>query len=313
MYCCFFSSDVEAEFTIYLKDVTAKEGTVAVFECELTIDIDKDDVRWFLNDVELSQDQKFEFLADGASQKLVIKDVAVTDAGKVTVQIGDRMSTANFIVEEIPAEFTIPLKDMTVVEKSTVEFEIELSKDVPPGEVHWFAADFELQPDARIQMISDGKKHKLIINDVTLDDASTITVKVGDQTTSAELAVEKLPAEFILGLTDVSAMENTVAEFVCELSEDLDSVQWFVGDEEVVPGDKYDIISDGPVHKLLIKDVSVLDEGPVTVRVDDATTTASLFVQGEFSWLSYSVDLLIFANTGFICLLKVFFKELNYS
>ena len=70
---------------------------MAEFSCELAQPVDK--VRWFLDDVELREGDKVEFVRDGKKHKLIIKDVDVTDEGQISVMIDDKKTTANLFVQ----------------------------------------------------------------------------------------------------------------------------------------------------------------------------------------------------------------------
>ena len=78
----------------------------------------------------------------------------------------------------------------------------------------------------------------------------------------------------------MSVREKSLAEFSCELSQPVDKVRWFLDDVELREGDKIEFVRDGKVHKLIMKDVDVTDEGQISVMVDDKKSTANLFVQG---------------------------------
>lgn len=278
-------SEICADFTVPLKDVAVKEGNTAEFECTLTLPVDKSKVRWFINDKEIEESEKFQFIVDGTIQKLVIKDSSPVDAGTVTIKIGDKDSTAKFTVEEIAVEFTVPLKDQTVYEKSTVEFTCELNKEV--DKVQWFLDDEELRPGDGIEIIKDGPlRHKLIIKDVLVDDSGQVNIKAADVSSTAMLEVQELSVDFTIPLNDVSVMETETAEFVCELSKDVDKVRWFLDEMELKESDRVQFIKEDRKHKLLIRDCSIDDEGLITIQVEDKKTSASLFIRGGFcSWL----------------------------
>ncbi len=244
-----------------------------------------DNVQWFINGEEVKQDVKFDFVDDGKVHKLVIKDVAPTDAGTVTVKIGDKSSTAKFTVEEIAVDFTVPLEDKTAFEKSSVDFVVELNKDT--DKLKWYQDGEELVPEEGVRIIHDGLVHKLVLEDVLVEDSGKITAKVGDKSTTAVLTVTPIPLEFTVPLNDVTAIENSTAEFVCEISRDVKTVKWFLNDVELKETDKIKFVSDGKIKKLLIKQVKVEEEGPVSIMADDKKTTASLFVTGLYTKVSF--------------------------
>lgn len=257
--------------------MTAKENTTAEFECTLTIPVDN--VQWFIDGEEITQDAKYQFVDDGKVHKLIIKDVAPEDAGTVTVKVGNKSSEAQFIVEEIDVDFTVPLEDKTTYEKSSVDFVVELNKET--DKLKWYQDGEELKMVEGIKMVRDGKTHKLTLDDVMVEDTGKITAKVGDKSTEGQLTVIPLPLEFTVPLNDVTAIENSTAEFVCELSRDVETVKWFLNDVELKESDKIKFISDGKTKKLQIKDVKVEEEGPISIMADDKKTTASLFVIGK--------------------------------
>ena len=89
------------------------------------------------------------------------------------------------------------------------------------------------------------------------------------------------PIEFIRELKDQTVMEiPSTATFECELSKAGLRVQWLRGDEPISSGDKYDITTDGAVHRLIVHDVSGDDMDTYTATVRGKTSSASLTVEG---------------------------------
>ena len=89
----------------------------------------------------------------------------------------------------------------------------------------------------------------------------------------------------MIPLKDTTALEKSNVEFVCELTIPTDKVQWFLNDLELRPDEHTEIISEGNVHKLILKDITVDDEGQVKVKVGEKTSTASLYVQGMSNFI----------------------------
>lgn len=90
---------------------------------------------------------------------------------------------------EPPVEFTKPLEDQTVEEEATAILECEVSKE--NAEVRWFRDGQEIRKTKKYEMVTDGHKRKLIIQDCTLDDSKTYTCDSKDFKTSAFLNVER--------------------------------------------------------------------------------------------------------------------------
>ena len=64
-----------------------------------------------------------------------------------------------------------------------------------------------------------------------------------------------------------------------------DSVRWFLDDVELRPDQNVEIIKDGATHKLVMKNITIEDEGEIMVRVGDKSSTASLFVEGNYIYM----------------------------
>ena len=73
------------------------------------------------------------------------------------------------------------------------------------------------------------------------------------------------------------------AEFECEISKAGMVGEWFKGDEPIKSGDKYDIIVEGTVHRLVIKEAYADDEAKYTVKFRDVSTTGKLTILGNYS------------------------------
>lgn len=71
------------------------------------------------------------------------------------------------------------------------------------------------------------------------------------------------------------------AVFECSLVEDDTSVEWMKNDRPIKKGDKYDVIKDGKVNKLVVLNVEGADEGKYSVKVKKQTSFANLKVEGE--------------------------------
>jgi len=87
----------------------------------------------------------------------------------------------------IRLEFIKPIKDVTVKERETAEFSVELSHD--NVSVSWYKNDVRLHPSKVVHMSEDGKTHILAFKEVTIDDTSMIRVEAMGKTASAMLTV----------------------------------------------------------------------------------------------------------------------------
>lgn len=84
--------------------------------------------------------------------------------------------------------FTVPLKDVTVHEKKQAKFECSINKDVP--KVIWFKGSDIITQGNKYEIIDDGKKHILIINNCGFEDEGEYSIEVLGKTSKAKLMVE---------------------------------------------------------------------------------------------------------------------------
>lgn len=93
----------------------------------------------------------------------------------------------NVFTAGIRLEFVKPIKDVTVKERETAEFSVELSHDKIP--VVWYKNDVRLHPSKVVHMSDHEKVHTLAFKEVTIDDTSMIKVEAMDKTLTAMLTV----------------------------------------------------------------------------------------------------------------------------
>ena len=74
-------------------------------------------------------------------------------------------------------------------EEATATLECEVSKE--KAEVKWFRDGQEIRKTKKHEMVVDGRKRKLIIQECTLDDSKTYTCDAKEFKTSAFLNVER--------------------------------------------------------------------------------------------------------------------------
>ena len=86
----------------------------------------------------------------------------------------------------IRLEFLRPIKDVTVKERETAEFSVELSHKVP---VVWYKNDKRLHPTKVVHLSDQGKVHTLAFKEVTMDDTSMIKVEALGKASEAMLTV----------------------------------------------------------------------------------------------------------------------------
>ena len=112
--------------------------------------------------------------------------------------------------------------------------------------------------------------------------------------------------DFIRPLTDqkVTSIPDTVT-FDCELSASGLPVEWYRGDRPIRRSDKYEMIAEGAVHKLVIKDVDDRDVGQYSIQVKNKASEANLIVEGKHN--CETIPLYLIAELFLIEMLKFIF------
>ena len=89
--------------------------------------------------------------------------------------------------------------------------------------------------------------------------------------------------EFVRSLKDVTVTKlPSKVTFECEVSRLRLAPQWFKDEQPIRQSRKYDISSDGSVHRLTLNTVETMDEAEYTVRVKSIKSSANLCIQGNY-------------------------------
>lgn len=91
------------------------------------------------------------------------------------------------LLPEIELDFAVPLKDVTVPERRQARFECVLTRE---ANVIWSKGTDILKIGEKFDIIADGKKHILVINDSQFDDEGEYTAEVDGKKSTARLFVE---------------------------------------------------------------------------------------------------------------------------
>lgn len=119
------------------------------------------DIKWFFNENELSNSERYEMIAEKSNVTLMIKSVKNTDVGIYTCQAinpgGVATSRTNVIVQEpeetgVAPSFITPLK-ITVPEDKDKAIVTCQVYGIPTPIVKWYKEDAEIVPSSEVQTI----------------------------------------------------------------------------------------------------------------------------------------------------------------
>ncbi|XP_053392348.1 uncharacterized protein LOC128555021 [Mercenaria mercenaria] len=173
-----------------------------------------------------------------------------------------------------------PLVDKSVEIDNTLTLECKISK--PNVQVTWLKDSTPLNPDGRITISSEGCHHQLVLEHTTMEDAAKYTCVFGDSKTEWLVQVENhhSPFKFVKELKDIKIeVAPNTATFICEVNTSESLVEWYFHNQHIEKSNKYEMIDDGPVHKLIIRDVSEEDEGKYSIIANGLRSDATLKIE----------------------------------
>ena len=87
---------------------------------------------------------------------------------------------------------------------------------------------------------------------------------------------------FVKELSDMKVKEIGIkAIFECELSKPGFKVEWYKGDKPIRRDERYDLATEGAVHRLIVEKVDTQDAGEYRVEFQKLSSSAKLSVEGR--------------------------------
>ncbi|XP_018516550.1 obscurin-like protein 1a [Lates calcarifer] len=268
----------ELEIVQDLEDLYIQEDQNAVFMCEVSLE----DVtgEWYKDGHKIRPTSTIKIRTEGTKHFLLMCNVKAEDAGEIRFVARDIESTAYLEVEELPVSIVKPLRDRTALEKHRVILECTVSS--PRCSATWYKGREELVSSDRVDILADGCSHKLVIQQVAVEDEGTYRIEIGEHTSKAKLMVEAQALVMVKELEDVEVMESEPAAFQCEVSVAISKPPiWTLNGETLQAGPSVRLENHGTVHKLTLKNTSVDMSGIVKFTMGKAKSSATLSVMAE--------------------------------
>uniref|UniRef100_A0AAQ5WXP9 non-specific serine/threonine protein kinase n=1 Tax=Amphiprion ocellaris TaxID=80972 RepID=A0AAQ5WXP9_AMPOC len=269
--------ELPVSFITPLADLHVYEKDEAKFELEVSRE--PKSFRWLKGSQELSNDEKFELLVEGKRHTLIVKSARYEDEAKYMFEAEDKRTSGKLVIKGIRLEFIRPIKDVTVKERETAEFSVELSHEKIP--VVWYKNDVRLHPSKVVHMSEEGKVHTLAFKEVTLDDTSMIRVEALGKTSEAMLTILEGDLYFTVRLQNYTAVEKDQVILSCELSKAAGEVRWFKDGNEIFLSKNVLVQSDGRKRWLVIRKATKANMGLYTCDCGTDKTTADLNIEGK--------------------------------
>ncbi|XP_077411848.1 myosin binding protein Ca [Vanacampus margaritifer] len=244
-------------------------------------------IKWLKNGQEIKPSAKYVFECVGNRRTLTINKCNLSDDAAYECVVGEDKCFTEVFVKEPPVTITKLLDDVHTVVGERVEFEVEVSEE--GAHVKWMKDGVELTKESaasKYRFKKDGKKHILIINDVTKEDIGTYFALTNGGESKAELEVEDKELQVLQSIADLTVKASEQAVFKCEVSDDKVTGKWLKDGVEVQPSERIKMTHIGRTHKLTISDVKPSDVGDYTFVPDGY----ALSLSAKLNFLEIKID-----------------------
>ncbi|KAH8272384.1 hypothetical protein KR018_001100 [Drosophila ironensis] len=308
-------------FKVPLSNAMARVGQKIKLEAIVT-GIPKPEICWLHNGKPFQpRDSKYEY----GRVTLIIPQAYPNDAGSYVLTAknlaGEAYTSCSVIVKgRLPNETSdsemasdiepikpvvhLPLKDVSIFEGKPMRLDCVIVGQ-PEPEVIWYHNDRPIKESADVQLLFQGDRCSLIIQEVYQEDAGHYKVvainSAGETSSSCELKVTPMsnqaePAtrsqserqslqtdsqpKFERLLSDVLADEGEQVVLEVQASGDQPlTAQWYLTNKELQPNERIQVQSDSEsgIFKLLLNNVSASDKGVYTVKVTNTAGHAKCF------------------------------------
>ncbi|KAL4656704.1 titin-like [Arapaima gigas] len=269
--------ELPVRFTKTLEEeISVIKGQPTYLTCELS---KERDVVWKKNGIPLQPiPGKLAINIIGLQHAVTIQNADDDDSGVYSCECENLKTQGNVKVVEIEMDFTIPLKDVSVPEKKQALFECTITRDVP--KVMWLKGSDIITSGTKYDIIDDGKKHMLLINECEFDDEDQYTIEVLDKKSTARLTVEEADPYFTVKLQDCAVVEKDEMILDCELSKDV-PVKWYHNETEIKASKMVSMKTDGKRRILSIKRVDDKDKGTYACDCGTDKTVAEINIEAR--------------------------------
>ncbi|KAM7407986.1 hypothetical protein PAMA_003631 [Pampus argenteus] len=264
------------ELIKHLENIEVPETYAGEFEVELS----REDVEgsWFFGDKELSSSSKYIMSSRRGRHTLCVKDVRKEDQGKYTFVCGDLRTSASLKMKLRPVTLMQPLTDLTVCEGDIAQLEVRFSQENVEGT--WMKNSQAISTSDRVHIIIDKQVHKLLVENISREDAASyaFVVPAQDISTSCKLSVQTI--DVVVPLKNVSSIEGTKAVLEAKISaQDISSVKWYHNDKLLMPSDRIQMVAKGAKQRLVFSRTYGSDEGHYKLVVGKVDTSCSLTIE----------------------------------
>ncbi|KAI3379405.1 hypothetical protein SNEBB_010472 [Seison nebaliae] len=251
---------VAATFVKELEDKFTKEaGPAVVFKCEFSKVGGK--LRWYKDKNEIFHGFKFHLSNEGGKYMLVINKIVPEDEGKYTCKINDISTAAYLTVEALPPkyEFTkvMPARLECFRTKGTI---MECFINNSDARVKWYKNSIPLVADPHLVVHKDYSRCFIRLTRAKKEDEAEYSCQIiNEDNTLGEISkcalfIEEPQFKLVKRLPpSVSTKEKDTCVLEVEVEDDNADVEWLRDGINLANDPLYEIVSEGKIRKLIMK------------------------------------------------------------
>ncbi|XP_044043065.1 obscurin-like protein 1a [Siniperca chuatsi] len=258
-----------------LTDQETFERETASFEVELS-HTDVEGI-WQKDGIRVKPNNQWRVSTNGRVHSLTLSNLTVEDTGTIVFSAEGVRTTARLTVKETPVSILRMLADVRVEEEFPATLECEFSRQ--NIEVRWLKNGKELKPGQNCRIYSMGRKRFCQMMQCSRADSGTYTCDTGEINTSCSLEVYEHKLEIAQDLEDLYIQEDQNAVFMCEVSLEDVTGEWYKDGHKIRPTSTIKIRTEGTKHFLLMCNVKAEDAGEIRFVARDVESTAYLEVE----------------------------------
>ncbi|XP_053185436.1 obscurin [Scomber japonicus] len=271
--------DPTVEVVNEMEDLRVLENQPAEFICQFSRPVK---AQWMKDGQPLQPDgRRVVVEQDWNVARLYISRVSAVDKGTYSCEAEGTCVVASLHVEAKPIEIVQGLENMETFDGGETLFECALSR--PESKDCCWLLDgkpVKESPNAEIVSFESGRRHLLLLKELSVKDSCTVTFKAGTASTSAQLSVKGWQLEVVKGLEDKVAAVGEKVEFCVELTEPVPGaeVAWYANGIELKPSDLWAMRADGCSYCLVLRQAPLLPQQEITFAARDALSLAKLTI-----------------------------------
>ncbi|XP_034146108.1 obscurin isoform X18 [Esox lucius] len=253
------------------KEIKATLSQKATLTCEV-ID-NKTEVKWYKDGKLLTSSKTVYTEAKGKTRNLVIEKVEKKDAGEYSCEIGAEKLAFKIHVIETQTAFSNKESvqrevNATLSQKATLSCDVSDTKT----EVKWYKDSKLLTNSKTVHMLSKGKTHQLVIENVEKKDAGQYTCEAGGEKLVFKIQVAETQAVFTNKESVQKEVKATLSQKTvlnCEVSDTKTEVKWYKDGKPLTSSETVHMETHDRTRRVVLGAVEKGDAGEYTCEVGE--------------------------------------------